>query len=115
MISYPCTSNHIIVTSIPIRNHPVGLYSGGLIWGRIVDFYGPRIPLACSFLLLVGGYSGIRYFYDSGLPAEVETLSNLGFIILVLCSYLTGCGSSAGSVSTMYWTAKSFPDRAVCL
>lgn len=91
----------------------VGVFSSGLPWGMIVDARGPRILLSCSFIFLLGGYSGIKYFYDSGLSPGVTTLSNLGFIILAFCSFLIGCGSGGGLASTINTTAKSFPDRAV--
>lgn len=97
------------------RIHPVGFYSSGLLWGRIVDAHGPRIPLSCGSMFLLGGYSGIRYFYDSGLPAQAETVPNMAFTLLILCSFLTGCGSGSGLASTVNSTAKSFPDRAVRL
>ncbi|KAF8812696.1 MFS general substrate transporter [Phlegmacium glaucopus] len=89
-----------------------GVYSSGLVWGSIVDSYGPRILLSCSFIFLLGGYSGIRYFYDSGPPPEARTLPNLGFGILIFCSFITGCGGGGGLASTVNSVAKSFPDRA---
>lgn len=99
---------------------PAGVYSSGLLWGRIVDYHGPPILLSCGFIFLLGGYSGIRYFYESGLPSsssplppQAQTIPNLRFILLVLCSFLTGCGGGAGLASTVNSTAKSFPDRAV--
>ena len=98
----------------PTWRFSVGVYSFAPIWGRIVDSRGPRIPLACSFVCLLGGYSGIRYFYDSGLARDALSVSTIIFYALVLCSFLTGAGSVGGSTSSIYSTAKTFPDRAVC-
>lgn len=104
-----------VTFTFTFKFYPVGFYSSGLYWGRIVDSHGPRIPLACSFLSLLVGFSGIKYFYDFGLPAEAKTLSNMGFSILVFCAFLTGCGGGGGFAATVNSTAKSFPDRAVRL
>ncbi|KJA16098.1 hypothetical protein HYPSUDRAFT_47749 [Hypholoma sublateritium FD-334 SS-4] len=90
----------------------VGVYSSGPVWGKIVDSRGPRILLVCSFLFLLGGYSGMRYLYDTGLPADVEHLSIIAFCALVLFSYLTGAGGNGGLVSSVNSTAKTFPDKA---
>ena len=92
---------------------PVGVYSSGPVWGKIVDSRGPRILLVCSFLFLLGGYSGMRYLYDTGLPSDVEHLSIIAFCTLVLFSYLTGAGGNGGLVSAVNSTAKTFPDKAV--
>ncbi|EDQ99776.1 uncharacterized protein LACBIDRAFT_315269 [Laccaria bicolor S238N-H82] len=48
----------------------IGVYASGPIWGRIVDRRGPRILLACGFMFLFGGYSGIRHLYDEGVPDD---------------------------------------------
>ena len=80
-----------------------------------MDARGPRILLACSFLFLLGGYSGIRYMYDSGLAPGALSASTISFCVLLVCSYLTGAGSSAGFASSVNTTAKTFPDRTVCL
>ena len=99
----------------PTWHFSVGVYSFGPIWGRIVDSHGPRIPLACSFVCLLVGYSGIRYLYDSGLAPDVLSASAIIFYALLLCSFLIGVGSTGGSTSAIYSTAKTFPDRAVCI
>lgn len=93
----------------------VGVYSSGPVWGRIVDSGGPRILLGCAFAFLLGGYSGIRYLYDTGLPSGVTSLSTAAFVLLVLFSYMTGAGGNGGLVSSVNTTAKTFPDRAVSL
>ncbi|KDR74212.1 hypothetical protein GALMADRAFT_249944 [Galerina marginata CBS 339.88] len=90
----------------------VGVYSSGPIWGRIVDSRGPRILLVCAFLFLLGGYSGIRYLYDTGLSPGVKSLSTFGVCILVLFSFTTGAGGNGGLTSSVNSTAKSFPDQA---
>ncbi|KAF9474613.1 MFS general substrate transporter [Pholiota conissans] len=90
----------------------VGVYSSGPVWGRIVDTRGPRILLVCAFVFLLGGYSGMRYLYDTGLPVDVVTLSMIGFCMLVMCSFMTGAGGNAGLVSSVNSTAKTFPDKA---
>ncbi|KAF8959541.1 MFS general substrate transporter [Flammula alnicola] len=90
----------------------VGVYSSGPIWGKIVDSRGPRILLACAFVFLLGGYSGIRYLYDAGLLDGIVSLSTIGVGILVMFSFMTGAGGNAGLVSSVNATAKTFPDKA---
>lgn len=63
-----------------------------------------------SFFLLLGGYAGIKWFYD-----RATTPSTIGFIILVLASFATGVGGNCGNTAAMNTTAKSFPDRMVCM
>ncbi|KAJ7647252.1 major facilitator superfamily domain-containing protein [Roridomyces roridus] len=89
----------------------VGVYASGPVWGRIVDARGPRIPLAFSFIFLLLGYTGIRHFYDAGVP-EGTSLSSLGLALLIACSFMTGVGGNAGSSGAVNSTAKSFPDKA---
>ena len=79
-----------------------------------MDSRGPRILLACSFVFLLGGYSGIRYLYDSGLPPGASSAPPIIFYALLLCTFLTGVGGAAGNTSSVNTTAKTFPDRAVC-
>ncbi|KAF5371466.1 hypothetical protein D9615_009591 [Tricholomella constricta] len=90
----------------------IGVYSSGPFWGRIVDFRGPRILLVSAFVLLLTGYSGIRYIYDSGTPAASTTISTFTFCVLMLCSFMTGAGGNAGLTSAVNSTAKTFPDKA---
>ncbi|KIJ96456.1 hypothetical protein K443DRAFT_107199 [Laccaria amethystina LaAM-08-1] len=89
----------------------VGVSVSGPIWGQIVDYRGPRILLACGFMLLLGGYSGIRHLYDEGIPDGAASLSTFGLYTLVLFSFMTGAGSNCGVTSTVNSTAKTFPDR----
>lgn len=91
----------------------VGVSASAPIWGRIVDLHGPRILFLISFVFLLGGYSGIKHLYDSGPPPGTSTLPALSFYTLVLCSFLTGCGSFAGVTGTLNSTVKSFPDEVV--
>ncbi|KAJ3562470.1 hypothetical protein NP233_g9551 [Leucocoprinus birnbaumii] len=90
----------------------VGVQGSGPIWGRIADKRGPRIPLAGAFALILTGYSGIRYLFDSGTLEGTEAASVLTFVLVVLCSLMTGAGGGGGIISAMNSTAKSFPDRA---
>ncbi|KAF8905752.1 major facilitator superfamily domain-containing protein [Gymnopilus junonius] len=90
----------------------VGVYASGPVWGRIIDRRGPRIPLVGAFILLLGGYSGIRYLYDSGVPNGAITISTLTFGALVAFGCMTGAGGNAGLVSAVNSTAKTFPDKA---
>lgn len=99
----------------PIWRFSVGANSFGPIWGRIVDSRGPRILLACSFVLLLSGYSGIKYVYDSGLAPDASSAPAIVFYALLFCSFLTGVGSAGGFSSSVNSTAKTFPDRAVCI
>ena len=93
---------------------PVGVYSSGPMWGRIVDSRGPRILLACSFVSLLGGYSGIRYLYDSGLAPDALSVPAIIFYALLLCSFLTGIGGAGGVTGALNTISKTFPDQAVC-
>ena len=73
--------------------------------------------LASAFFLLLVGYSGIRHFYDSpdlhGPNDDSERISHIAFVVLILCSFLTGAGGNAGLSSAVNATAKSFPDELV--
>ncbi|KAH8104557.1 MFS general substrate transporter [Cristinia sonorae] len=89
----------------------IGVYGTAPTWGRLVDARGPRILLTIAFVCLIAGYSGIRHFYDAGLPEGVSELSTLSFCLLVVCGCLTGAGGNGGLASSMNATAKSFPDR----
>ncbi|KAJ2914144.1 hypothetical protein MD484_g6264, partial [Candolleomyces efflorescens] len=89
----------------------IGVYTTGPVWGRIVDSRGPRILLSCAFVFLLGGYMGMRFLYDAGLPQGVKDLPTMSFITLVLCSYLTGAGGNGGLTSSVNSTAKTFPDH----
>jgi hypothetical protein len=68
----------------------------------------------------------MRHFYisaedDTGSllvrqdTTSVARISTLAFYVLVLCSYLSGAGGSAGLCSSINSTAKTFPDRVVRL
>jgi MFS family permease len=83
------------------------------IWGRIVDSQGPRILFLISFVFLLGGYSGIKHLYDSGLSPGTSTLPALSFYTLVFCNFLTGCGGFGGLTSALNSTVKSFSDEVV--
>ena len=78
-----------------------------------MDSRGPRILLACSFLFLLGGYSGIKYLYDSGLAPDALSAPAIIFYTLLFCSFLTGVGGAGGITSSINTTTKTFPDRAV--
>lgn len=97
----------------------MGVYSSGPVWGRIVDSRGPRYLLASGFVLLLLGYSGIRHVYDVGLPmSESDPSSQLSawrFYALIACSFVTGAGGNGGLTGAINSTAKTFPDRAVCI
>ncbi|EKM58967.1 uncharacterized protein PHACADRAFT_249103 [Phanerochaete carnosa HHB-10118-sp] len=89
----------------------VGVYGTAPFWGWIVDHRGPRSLLALAFVALLAGYSGIRHFYDAGLPNGATDISTLSFVALVLCGFLTGIGGNGGLTSAINSSAKSFPDR----
>jgi MFS family permease len=90
----------------------VGVYMSGPVLGRIVDSKGPRPLLIAAFIFLLSGYSGIRGIFDAGL-GKGEELSRLRFVLIVLCSFLSGVGGHAGMASAMNTTAKNFPDKLV--
>ncbi|GJE99445.1 MFS general substrate transporter [Phanerochaete sordida] len=89
----------------------IGVYGTAPVWGWIVDHKGPRSLLALAFVTLLVGYTGIRHFFDEGLPADAKDISTLTFLTLVLCSFLTGIGGNGGLTSSINSTAKSFPDH----
>jgi hypothetical protein len=84
----------------------------GPVLGRIVDTKGPRPLLIAAFIFLLSGYTGIRGIFDAGLGKE-EELSRLRFVLIVMCSFLSGVGGHAGMASAMNTTAKNFPDKLV--
>lgn len=90
----------------------MGVSTSGFVWGRIVDHKGPRIPLFSASILLLIGYMGLKQMYDDGV-GTAATVSTLHLILLVVCSIMTGLGSSAGICAAMNATAKSFPSTAV--
>jgi hypothetical protein len=92
----------------------IGFYTTVPIWGRLVDSRGPQIPLAAASLFLLSGYSGIKYFFDLGLPTT-SISANVTFFLIILCGYMNGAASAAGMISAVNTTAKSFPDTAVSI
>jgi hypothetical protein len=110
--------NRLRSTSSPISDTipAVGVYASGPIWGRIVDTRGPQILLGGAFILLLAGYSGMRHYFDAGVPMTdsiAATISLFGFCVLVACCFMTGAGGNAGLTAGVNTTAKTFPDRAV--
>lgn len=89
----------------------VGVYGTAPFLGRIVDARGPRILLAGAFVMLLAGYSGIRYLYNDA-EGSMST-SWLTFCALVFFSFMTGVGGDGGLTSSINVTAKNFPERAV--
>ncbi|KAJ3719285.1 major facilitator superfamily domain-containing protein [Lentinula raphanica] len=89
----------------------VGVYLSAPILGKIVDSRGPKSLLLSGFVLLLAGYSGIRFIYDAGLAKDVETLSTAMFILLIACSFMTGVGGNGGLCAAVNTTAKTFPDK----
>ena len=82
------------------------------VWGRIVDRKGPRIPLVGASICLLVGYLGTKQMYDDGIGNDM-TVSPFHFALLVVCSFMTGSGSTAGLNVAVNATAKSFPSSAV--
>lgn len=78
----------------------------------LVDARGPRPLLAFAFVFLLVGYSGIRWMYDAGLD-EGEKLSTVHHFLLLICSFFTGLGGSAGLCGAINPSAKNFPDKLV--
>jgi hypothetical protein len=103
----PLSSPHVHNIS-----YPVGVYTTSPITGRIVDARGPRPTLIVASILLLVGYLSIRIIYDNGAPPS-GSISAFTFWLLVICSFMTGAGSTGGLASSVNVTAKSFPDRAV--
>jgi hypothetical protein len=91
----------------------VGVFSTGPIWGRITDSRGPFSLFLSGFFLLLLGYSGIRFFFDTGLPDTASSLKLSSFLILIVCGYMTGAGGNGGMVGALNVIAKTFPDRMV--
>ncbi|KAG6918742.1 hypothetical protein DXG01_011933 [Tephrocybe rancida] len=90
----------------------IGAYSTAPVLGRIIDRRGPRILLALAFVMHLGGYSGMKSIFDSGVPGTSSSISTLTFCTLVLCSYMTGVGGNAALTSAINTVAKTFPDKA---
>jgi hypothetical protein len=89
------------------------VYLTSPLWGHIVDVHGPRRLLASGFFLLLAGYSGIRFIFDTGIPPGASTISTPTFCALVACKLMTGAGGNCGIMSALNTSAKTFPDRAV--
>lgn len=66
--------------------------------------------LIIGLFLLFVGYTGIKHYFDAAAP-----LSTLQLCILVMFSFFTGAGGSAGVTAAVNATAKSFPDLMVRL
>ncbi|KZT13250.1 MFS general substrate transporter [Laetiporus sulphureus 93-53] len=103
--------SHIQLNIIGLSGN-IGVYGSAPIWGRIADTRGPRSLLVMAFFALAIGYTGIRYFFDKGLPENSSSLSLFGICMLVFFGFLTGLGGNGGLVTAMNATAKSWPDRA---
>ncbi|KIK22453.1 hypothetical protein PISMIDRAFT_102363 [Pisolithus microcarpus 441] len=88
-----------------------GVSVSGPIWGRIVDFRGPQIPLIGAFVFSLVGYAGMKRMYDEGTDSGVS-ISSAHFVLLIVCSLLTGLGAHAGVVAAVNTTARSFPESA---
>ena len=91
----------------------VGTSISSPIFGRVVDYRGPRILLVCAFIFLLSGYLGMKLLYDTGLPPDAKRLPNLIFGVLILCSLLVGSGGTLAYIASVNSTAKTFPDKAV--
>ncbi|CAK9784994.1 unnamed protein product [Cutaneotrichosporon oleaginosum] len=90
----------------------LGVYLTGPIFGRIIDLYGPRGPLACAAALNFVGYQGARAFYRGTLPiGDEDGPSTLGVTALAMALFFTGTAGSAGLGSAMNTVARSFPDK----
>ncbi|KAI6106166.1 major facilitator superfamily domain-containing protein [Pisolithus croceorrhizus] len=88
-----------------------GVSVSGPIWGRIVDFRGPQIPLVGAFVFSLVGYAGMKRMYDEGTDSGTS-ISSAHFLLLMVCSLLTGLGAHAGVVAAVNTTARSFPESA---
>lgn len=88
-----------------------GVSISGPIWGRIVDFRGAQIPLTGAFVFSLAGYAGMKRMYDEGTDSGTS-VSPAHFLLLVICSLLTGLGAHAGVTAAVNITAKSFPESA---
>ncbi|KAF9493728.1 MFS general substrate transporter [Pleurotus eryngii] len=90
----------------------IGVFSSAPVWGRCVDRYGPKPLFATAFVLLLTGYSGIRYSYHAGaIPSDFPS-SGLRFASLALCNFMTGVAGTAGIMGSVNTTARTFPDHA---
>ncbi|KNZ80818.1 hypothetical protein J132_04247 [Termitomyces sp. J132] len=95
----------------------LGVYTTGPIWGRMVDTHGPRMPMASAFVLLLVGYTGIKFIFDAGVPtnananSSTNTISFFTSCVLVLCGFMTGAGGNSGFTGAVNSTAKTVPDK----
>ncbi|KAF8812686.1 hypothetical protein BYT27DRAFT_7182394 [Phlegmacium glaucopus] len=100
-ISY--TQLNILAIAVTVRSS-----LSGPVFGKIVDSRGPRILLACAFIFLISGYSGITLLYDSGGRPDIKSLPTLIFAALMRCSSLVKSGGIAAYNASVNSTAKLF-------
>ncbi|KAF9261114.1 MFS general substrate transporter [Marasmius fiardii PR-910] len=101
--------NHTLLNIVGLGGN-VGMYLSGPFSGRFIDKNGPRLPLLAASVLLLVGYSGIRFIYTGGLPEGQDSLSSIKLVALVFCSFVTGVGGNSGMITAINTTAKTFPD-----
>lgn len=95
----------------------LGVYLTGPIFGKIVDTYGPRIPLLAAAILNFVGYQSVRLFYLGVIPirsssaSPEDPASSFGVFLMALSLFCTGSAGSAGLGSAMNTAARSFPDK----
>lgn len=92
----------------------LGVYLTGPIWGKIIDTYGPRMPLVSAAILTFVGYQSVRLFYLGIFPirsAPDDPASPVGVILLAFALFCTGTAGSAGLGAAMNTVARSFPDK----
>ncbi|KAH0586803.1 hypothetical protein H2248_005652 [Termitomyces sp. 'cryptogamus'] len=83
----------------------------------MVDTHGPRMPMASAFVLLLVGYTGIKFIFDAGVPtnananSSTNTISFFTSCVLVLCGFMTGAGGNSGFTGAVNSTAKTVPDK----
>ncbi|KAJ8490028.1 hypothetical protein ONZ45_g13353 [Pleurotus djamor] len=90
----------------------IGVFSSAPFWGRTVDSHGPKPLFAAAFFLLLGGYSGIRFFYDTGEALSRSTMPAMSYFLLAFCNFMTGVAGTAGIMGSVNTIAKTFPDEA---
>ncbi|KAF8531646.1 major facilitator superfamily domain-containing protein [Gautieria morchelliformis] len=88
----------------------MGVYTSGVVLGRIADKHGPRLLLVLASVFLFAGYIGLRGYFDAG-PSSEDVLPLFSLIVMSALSFMTGAGGSSGLIAAMNSTAKSFPEH----
>lgn len=83
------------------------VYTSGPFFGFAADKKGPRIITLLGAIALGTGYCGLCWAYSAATSHDTP------ISLIVIFSYLTGLGSSAGSTAGLNAVARIFPAETV--